>query len=647
VHKKARSHSAVLLLLAPVLAIGSSFLVAGSANATTAKSVSPTITICKSVSGSFHFTLNGKSVSLSKSCTTVAAKVGSNTVVETSAPASYRNLAAISVSPNSDRVSASLKSASAVVKLAAKGAARVLFTNAKVVTQVVSQQGTLQAADGFIEICKYGADPYVAGTFSYTISEAGASVGTASVAVNSCSGAISVPASTAVTVTETAESPYYLYSVGAAPLLSLVSTNLPGGSAVFVVTANEETTASFTNATALNWIKVCKTLTNNEGSLAGSTFSYAISWTFTPPTGASAITESGTASLTAVAAPGQVCVVPFDNTWATGIPVGATVTVTENAFADVSVSGVAIVPSTYDAATSTTPASTAVLTVPPVADGYADAVFTNDPLGVVEVCKNFDPWQYNAKNSATFTVTDGAISDTVTVNGGECSAPIWVPAGAATVSEASDTGFYLESVSTESASDPMGTRLLTSDTTNPAVVSVPYGGVGDETVVTFTNAVDPTQFKICKQETSADAALSGATFDFSWTFSFTDVDLATADFDGGYDSTSLTIAPVTPTDPTGLVCSRLFDGPPSILPDGGTASITITEGTTSLPGVEADGYSYQGNGSVIAAGTADFPVVVSSPGATTPASVEFTPGAGINIITFTNGSTGDAGYPAG
>jgi hypothetical protein len=28
--------------------------------------------------------------------------------------------------------------------------------------------------------------------------------------------------------------------------------------------------------------------------------------------------------------------VPFDNTWSSGIPVGATVMVTENAFADVS-----------------------------------------------------------------------------------------------------------------------------------------------------------------------------------------------------------------------------------------------------------------------------------------------------------------------
>ncbi len=57
--------------------------------------------------------------------------------------------------------------------------------------------------------------------------------------------------------------------------------------------------------------------------------------------------------------------------------------------------------------------------------------------------------------------------------------------------------------------------------------------------------------------------------------------------------------------------------------------------------MEADGYSYQGDGSVIAAGTSTFPVVVSDD---LSANVEFTPGAGISVISFTNGSTGAAGY---
>jgi hypothetical protein len=53
---------------------------------------------------------------------------------------------------------------------------------------------------------------------------------------------------------------------------------------------------------------------------------------------------------------------------------------------------------------------------------------------------------------------------------------------------------------------------------NPASVTVPYGDVGNETVVTSLNVVDPTQFKICKQETSSDAMLAGSTFNFGWSY---------------------------------------------------------------------------------------------------------------------------------
>ncbi len=109
-HKKVRKHSALLLLMAPVIAIGSSFLVAGSANATVnkTKSVKPTITVCKSVAGTFRFTVNGKSLTLKAQCAAVTAKAGVNHVVEMSAPASYRNLTGITISPKATRVSARL-----------------------------------------------------------------------------------------------------------------------------------------------------------------------------------------------------------------------------------------------------------------------------------------------------------------------------------------------------------------------------------------------------------------------------------------------------------------------------------------------------------------------------------------------------------
>ena len=51
-HKKSRRYSALLLLMAPIVVIGSSFLVTGSAGpAVKAKTVHPTITVCVNVNG--------------------------------------------------------------------------------------------------------------------------------------------------------------------------------------------------------------------------------------------------------------------------------------------------------------------------------------------------------------------------------------------------------------------------------------------------------------------------------------------------------------------------------------------------------------------------------------------------------------------
>jgi len=313
VQKKVRSHSALLLLLAPVLAIGSSFLVAGSANATvkTAKNVKPTITVCKSISASLHFTINGKLMSLNKECSAVAGKAGINHITESWAPASYRNLESISVSPSAARVGTSVKTATATVRLTAHGAATVRFVNAKVVTEVINRVTGHATGTGTIEVCKTAtSDDWVQGSFPFTISAGGATVGTVSVPVNSCSGPVSVPAGT-VTVTESNEFPYYVSSVSSYPTLAVGSATLyggagqqvlpsdaSGGSASFTVNATQDVTAIFNNSTSLGAYKVCKVLANDQGSLAGSVFNYNVGWVFTPPTaGSSAISWSGTASV--------------------------------------------------------------------------------------------------------------------------------------------------------------------------------------------------------------------------------------------------------------------------------------------------------------------------------------------------------------
>jgi hypothetical protein len=596
--------------MAPVIVAGSSALLVGSAGAATSRTTSPRLEVCASTWGA-SFLVNGKKLALgNKSCGSVVAKVGSNKVTETSAPAAFRHVASISVSPTKVRVSTSVGKATAVVKLAAKAAATVKFVNSRVVTQAGS--------DGAIEVCKYATTDWggslVAGSFPFTITD-GSMVITTSVAVGSCTLPISVPAGT-VTVTEGSVAPYALAAVTSEPSLALGAVDLASGSAQLTVTSDQDTTANFINDTTVNGIKVCKILSNNEGSLAGSVFSFDIGWTFTPPTGASAISGEGIADVTAVASPGGACVVwtpPTELAGPYGIPVGSVVTVTENPFPYTAVTSVEIYPTAQnDGSTS----SEAMFWVSDPTTGYTSAIFTNEPLGYVEVCKNFDPSSYNAENSAMFSVNGGPW---FTVLGGACSAPIVVPAGTATVDEMIGSDFYLESVSTVSATDPFGTRLLTAATANPATVTVPYGGVGDETVVTFTNAVEPTQFKICTQETSADANLVGETVSFDA-------------YVGESEPipVSLVIVPVTATNPTGEVCSGLIDGPDVVNPDGSLTPITVTEtGVSGADAVQVTNILYQGNGSV----TSETPLPAL------PASITFDAGAGINVVTTTNGRT--------
>ena len=626
-HKRVRKHSALLLLMAPVIALGSSFLVAGSASATvnTAKNVKPTITVCKSIAGSLHFSINGKLMSLNKECAAVTAKAGVNHVVETWAPASYRNIASISVSPNAARVSTSVKTATATIRLSAHGAATVRFVNAAIVTQVINRStGARAAGTGYIEVCKYESDSFVEGNFPFTISSGGATVATVSVALNSCSNDVAVPAG-AVVVTEGNEFPYEVTYVSSLPTISVSGiTYGGGGSATFAVSANQAVSALFTDGTFLGYYKICKALANDQGSLAGQTFSYTVNWVFTPPNGAPAISGKQTVFVNAVDASvvGGACSLPF------GAPAGSVVTATENAFPDTAISNVAIIPAGDNAGSAN---GTATFTVP--TDGStASATFTNEPLGTIEVCKNFystDGLNYNT-NTAMFTVNGGA---SFSVAGGACSAPMLVPAGTATVTEATQTNFFLWNVSTWSSTDLFGTRLLSGDTVNPASVTVPYGGVGNETVVTFTNAVNPTQFKICKQESSADANLSGQTFDFSYSF---------GDGDGydisGSGSVSLTIAPVTATNPTGLVCSGLIWGPPAVDPSGYAINVNVTEDSTSIADVAATSITYQGNGSEVYDSTDGGTVPVNVSGGS--AAYCFDPGTGgISVVTFTNSRT--------
>jgi hypothetical protein len=463
-----------------------------------------------------------------------------------------------------------------------------------------------------------------------------------------------VPAGT-VTVTEGSEAPAYalaaLVGVSAYPVGALTAENLATGTATFTVTAGLETTGVFLNVTQDNFIKVCKVLLNNQGTLAGTSFSYTVNWTFTPPTkNLTFPSYSGTEQVVvvAVAAPGQQCSVPGP------IPAGSTVWVTENgaevagAVANpgpngpyVSVSDVSITPSTFAVLGTTAPATTAVLTVPPVGDGLADATFTNTPMGTIEVCKYFvSPYSAynNGINSATFIVTAGSFTSApFTVLGGECSPAMIVPAGTATVQETSASSvingvdesadYYLENITATATVSGLngGTQneLTSVGTANPASVNVLYGGVASETAVTFTNGVDPTHFKICKQTTSPQ--LVGAQFTFLWSYKGAIGRINGNPWfllpEGG--TVSLTIKAVaTP------VCSDLLTDIPVVNPDGSSNQITVLE-EAATENVIATAVTLSGAGTVVGD-----PSVPTEPD--TSACLTFDPGYGISIVTFTN-----------
>jgi hypothetical protein len=662
VHKKTRRNSALLLLMAPIIAIGSSALVAGtaaSAGATAKKAVNPTITICEAAHGAFSFALNGSALTLPKSsCGVFTAKIGINHVSEVRAPALYRTLSSIAVSPASAKVSSSLKTESVTLRLAAGRSATVKFDNSKLVVVLpnptpvtppptnggpsspppsgppVVNSDPAAPGNGYIEVCKTAVDRMVEGTFAFTITPASGTVTDLSLTPvygqnqsEACSGPIPVAAGT-VTVSEATYGPgYWLAGVTASPTGDLVSVDLATQTANLTVTAGFETTADFADATQLNTIKVCKVLANNLGSLAGTTFNYSVGWTFTPPAALypPVLSYSGSATVAVVAvaaaaAPlGEACsIVPA------AIPAGSVVTVNElagdpNRGPFVTVSNVSIVPSTFDAATSATPATEAVLTVP--ADGYADAVFTNLPMGFIEVCKNFDPRRWNnPDNVATFTVNGGA---PFTVQGGNCSAPIEVPAGAgtATVDETIGANYYLENISASAVVLGQGptNELVTAPTVNPAVVNVPYGNVGNETVVTYLNGVDPTSFKICAVE---PANTSSQTVSFNWSYTSDLRDLALDPNVYQQPSFDLTIPA---SDPGGVVCSTVIDGPPLVDPWGDPYVLTFTETSITDPTATVTGISYLGNG------------WAGSPILGLPGSISITLGLGTNVVTFTNG----------
>jgi len=144
--------------------------------------------------------------------------------------------------------------------------------------------------------------------------------------------------------------------------------------------------------------------------------------------------------------------------------------------------------------------------------------------------------------------------------------------------------------------------------------------------VAFENHVAESEIKICKQETSSDANLSGETFYFYLSVN-------------GSQSTviPLTIGPVTASNPTGLVCSGMYGYFPVVQRDGDPSAATVTEAATSILGVQVTGINVDGYKQVGTGGITAISDLLTAPSA----GVTFSP-SGIDVVTFTNGRTGPA-----
>jgi hypothetical protein len=447
----------------------------------------------------FSFTINGGAAFTvdagpfgSPNCSgLVNYAAGTNVTVRELQPAANVSVSAIDVTqPPATNVVPNLSTRT--VKLTVgSGVNIVTYTN----------QVDVSALKGYIEICKYGEDNFVYGSsFSFTITDAaGLTYGPYSVLTGQCTAAIEVTSGPA-TITEAAKAPFYLWSVSSNRLISQNDTN--GTASVNVVAGDPstETLALFYNETELGYIKVCKALDSaNSDALAGTTFVF--NWSVALSTGGTLI---GTTYVVAnTFENGPACV--FLNS-GIGLPLGSIVTISE-------VGQVNVVSTSTQ--TVTVPGTWSPDGIP--GNNITSVTFTNQAEGTIEICKDAADSETlgNGSNPFVFSISDGSFSASVTVDAGKCSAPILVPAGSAIVTEGASTNFHLVSVT---ATGPTSDNRVISGF-NPVLVSVPFSGTtlyGNETLVTFTNAVNTGQFKICK--TSSSSLLSGESFVFNWNY---------------------------------------------------------------------------------------------------------------------------------
>jgi hypothetical protein len=147
--------------------------------------------------------------------------------------------------------------------------------------------------------------------------------------------------------------------------------------------------------------------------------------------------------------------------------------------------------------------------------GTPAAAYADASTGFLEVCKTSDTAN-PVTGSFSFTVAAGAATLTRSVPVGACSGPIELPAGQATITEASVTGVGVNSITATGLTSPAN-RLVRSDLgAQTAVVMIVAGDISTETVATFRNFRRQTGFlEVCKDAAPGTSFPAGTTFTFT------------------------------------------------------------------------------------------------------------------------------------
>jgi hypothetical protein len=220
--------------------------------------------------------------------------------------------------------------------------------------------------------------------------------------------------------------------------------------------------------------------------------------------------------------------------------------------------------------------------------------------GTLEICKASVSGTLAVAGPFSFTVRSGtAVVATRTVNVGQCSGAITVPAGTVTVTETVPVFASIVSVVQTRPTGP--TSLVVTGST--VSVAVAPGGPETESLITFTNQLVTGTIEICK------LAATGSGLSGNFTFSLTNADAA--------------VTPISPLASTTVS-----------VPVGGCSNpITIAAGTVRVTETDAGG----------AAGITVSPAgaLLSKDEATATALIAVAPGSTSTtapIVTFTNNS---------